>query len=483
MQHFHIERKRAAVAVFGSVKRLRTEHGARWLDPVELASIAAGGASRTRIYEWLGSDLSDDAQAQREEARGRPSDLSEDQKKLLVGFAASTRSCLLSVHLSNLTRFCDSYLTITPSLPTLSRTITAHGFSSQKTLTRNSRMVSEEVVEDALSAIEEIRSYHFPPHRIICMDETGLWSNVAAPQTYHFTNWSAILLSSSFCPLLPLTLSSPLLSSPPPSVLMSAPFSSHVSFIRNNAVVRETGDKFRDTVALTVRGDGVDIPPFIIVHTYKNASAASGRRCAGGETPIKGMNTERMIDYIDHIARYVQTTSLLVMDRLSSHTAAQVRRHMETKLSPTGERLIIPIYLPPKSAFLISPLDMGTISAFKAHYYTFDRSSIPLKLRAVTQAWAAVSNEAIRNICLNCGIVGEESIASLRQRFMKEVVGSVPPELEQFLDFYDAWKSGYINVEGATRGRGVTFETPQQLSEAHLDGAYWTNFGRQSSHR
>lgn len=247
-------------------------------------------------------------------------------------------------------------------------------------------------------------------------------------------------------------------------------------------MVRETGDKFRDTVALTVRGDGVDIPPFIIVHTYKNASAASGRRCAGGETPIKGMNTERMIDYIDHIARYVQTTSLLVMDRLSSHTAAQVRRHMETKLSPTGERLIIPIYLPPKSAFLISPLDMGTISAFKAHYYTFDRSSIPLKLRAVTQAWAAVSNEAIRNICLNCGIVGEESIASLRQRFMKEVVGSVPPELEQFLDFYDAWKSGYINVEGATRGRGVTFETPQQLSEAHLDGAYWTNFGRQSLH-
>ena len=26
--------------------------------------------------------------------------------------------------------------------------------------------------------------------------------------------------------------------------------------------MHETGDAFRDTVALTVRGDGVDIPPF-----------------------------------------------------------------------------------------------------------------------------------------------------------------------------------------------------------------------------
>lgn len=50
-------------------------------------------------------------------------------------------------------------------------------------------MTSEEVVDDAISAIEEIRSYDFPPHRIIAMDETGLWSNVAKPKTYHFKNW------------------------------------------------------------------------------------------------------------------------------------------------------------------------------------------------------------------------------------------------------------------------------------------------------
>lgn len=67
-------------------------------------------------------------------------------------------------------------------------------------------------------------------------------------------------------------------------------------------MVEETGDSFRDTVALTVRGDGVDIPPFIIKHTYKNASKASGRRCNKDDKPVKGMNIPRMKQYIDHLA-------------------------------------------------------------------------------------------------------------------------------------------------------------------------------------
>jgi len=36
----------------------------------------------------------------------------------------------------------------------------------------------------------------------------------------------------------------------------------NVLIVRSNAVVQEQSDCFRDTVALTVRGDGVDIPPY-----------------------------------------------------------------------------------------------------------------------------------------------------------------------------------------------------------------------------
>lgn len=240
----------------------------------------------------------------------------------------------------------------------------------------------------------------------------------------------------------------------------------------------ENGDTFRDTVALTVRGDGVDIPPFTIVHTSKNATVRSGRRCAAGDSPVKGMYITTMISYVNHIAKYVDETSLLLMDRLSSHSSIQVRNHIESILLPDGQPMFIPLYFPAKTPFLISPLDMGAISAFKSNFYKLDRSSIPLKLRAVTKAWDKVSNEALRNICLNCGIVGEESIESLRIRFMREVVSEVPPELQEHFDFFEAWKTGVFEVEGATRGRGVRLDSPQQLGDTELDGVYWNRWGR-----
>lgn len=242
-------------------------------------------------------------------------------------------------------------------------------------------------------------------------------------------------------------------------------------------MVKEQGDRFRDTLALTIRGDGVDIPPFFIAHTYKNASRASGRRCERDDEPVKGMNIPHMKIYIDHIAQYVTKTSLLVMDRLSSHTSAQIRRYIESKTLPSGDRMFYILLLPAKTAFLISPLDMGAISAFKSHYHRLDRSTLDLKKNAVQQAWDSVSNESLINICRNCGVIGEEDIDSLRQRFLKEVIGLVPEQVAQHLDYYDAWSSGHIEVEGAHLARRVTLEQPLQLQEGHLDGRRWSNFG------
>ena len=59
-------------------------------------------------------------------------------------------------------------------------------------------MVSPQVVEDALDFIAEIREYELPDHRLLFMDETGLWSNVAKPRTYHYKNWSDTSNSSRF---------------------------------------------------------------------------------------------------------------------------------------------------------------------------------------------------------------------------------------------------------------------------------------------
>lgn len=466
--------------VFRHVKQLRTKHHANWLKPESLASVAAGDASKTQIYQWLNADLYADSADERDEHRGRPRALTEDREALLVGFAVSVRSSLKPVSLEILRQFCISYLDVTPSYPTLSRIMSEYGFSSQKTMSRNSRMVTESVVDDALSAIEEIRSFKFPPHRCLFMDETGLWSNVVSPLTYHFRDWYLNFIFV-FAPLARhihhfRVFNTFLFPSSRTCTLTHKVYVVYL-MIRNNAVVKENGDRFRDTVALTIRGDGVDIPPYLIVHTYKNASKASGRRCSPGDEPVKGMTIPRMKDYILHISQYVEETSLLVMDRLSSHTSAKVRRYIESFTLPSGERTFIPILLPPKTAFLISPLDMGAISAFKSHYHKLDRGTLDLKLRSVSQAWDTVSNESLRNICYNCGVVGKVTFRTLRKRFMKEVVGTVPEKLEDYHNFYDAWAAGYVVVEGASRGRGVELQHPQQLSEAFLDGVYWNNFG------
>jgi hypothetical protein len=162
------------------------------VNPISLAQVASGGAAPSQIFRWLKQDLSDEVEADRKRRGGRPRVLSDDQKALLVGFAVSQRSVLQPVSLESLQRFCENYLNIKPSYATLSRIMFQNGFSSQKALSRNSRMTSEDVVDDAIDALEQIRSFDYPPHRIICMDETGLWSNVTAPRTYHFRFWFAI---------------------------------------------------------------------------------------------------------------------------------------------------------------------------------------------------------------------------------------------------------------------------------------------------
>jgi hypothetical protein len=193
MSHFPLERKRAAVAVFRHAKRFKTEHGVKSLSPLEFAQVASGGGSQTQVYQWLKSDLDKEVEEQHQERRGSTPMLSEDQLSLLVGFACFMRTALKPLHRNDLQQFCISHLGKTPSLPTISRIMTEYGFSFQKSMTRNSRMVSEDVVDDALDAIQELRSYKFAPDQLLFMDETGLWSNVTTPKTYHFANWYFIL--------------------------------------------------------------------------------------------------------------------------------------------------------------------------------------------------------------------------------------------------------------------------------------------------
>ena len=228
-----------------------------------------------------------------------------------------------------------------------------------------------------------------------------------------------------------------------------------------------------------MRADGIDLPPFLIKGQVGNASKASGRRPKKGEKPVKGMNKHIMKQYGDHISRYVTEPSLLILDRASSHTSREVINDLEEYLAPDGNQLFKVLLLPPKTAFLLSPLDNGANSAFKQHFYKYDRSTFPLKKTAVKLAWDAVSNESLLNICKNCGINGDESISSIRKRFEKEVHGVIPEELLPSLELFDVWKAGTISVDGADLHRGVELCRPVQLDDGTLDGFRWIEWGTQ----
>ena len=130
----------------------------------------------------------------------------------------------------------------------------------------------------------------------------------------------------------------------------------------------ENGDSWRDTFVATLRGDGVKLPSFFITQTSHTATYASGRRIPKHVTPIKGMNNDKMKEWIDMISEHVDQPSLLILDQASSHKSPTVIEHIGTKVLPDGTPKFQPLLLPAKASFLISPCDNSFFSAFKTHF-------------------------------------------------------------------------------------------------------------------
>ena len=92
----------------------------------------------------------------------------------------------MAVSLQHLHDFAATHLNVDLSTSTISLYLQSAGFSSQRSLKRNSRMTTQKVVDDSIAFLGVVRSYAYSSDRIIIMDETGLWSNVVQPRTFHF---------------------------------------------------------------------------------------------------------------------------------------------------------------------------------------------------------------------------------------------------------------------------------------------------------
>lgn len=193
------------------------------LSRAQIINLVAGQNSRpshTTISRWQREYITEDEYHTRLQRRGRRSKLTEEQQLLLCGYACRRRQDHKSVTLQVLSDFTSSHLGTTLSYSGISRMMKNWGFSSQRAMKRETRLTTPKVVDDAIGFLTVLRSYDYPPDRIIVMDETGLWSNVVAPKTYHFRNgfvihfflnslnfqtFSSVLLFSLFLPCFTMT--------------------------------------------------------------------------------------------------------------------------------------------------------------------------------------------------------------------------------------------------------------------------------------
>lgn len=241
--------------------------------------------------------------------------------------------------------------------------------------------------------------------------------------------------------------------------------------------MEERGDKFRDTMVATLVGDGSWVPPMFIKGEVGNAPKSSGRRPLPHEKPVKGMNNAKMKEYGDHLNKFIDRPTVLIMDRLASHTSKEVRQYLEAFVCSDGSQKFETLLLPPKTAFLISPCDMGFFAMWKSEYYKYNRSTYQLKVRAANEVWKKVSPDKVANFFVHCGLTSKESAEALQVRLLKEVRGDIPEKLQRVYEFYQNWLKGSIDVPGAHRPRAPPTEEMTIPEDSGLDGVYWINKG------
>ena len=186
---YSADTKRAAVTAVNALESELSKHTHPTINPYTIASQIAGSASVRTIRRWRHQNLSPEAIEERKTHARRPRVISDDQEHLLIGYFIQSRLNLLSVNRDFLIKFAKDYLNLTLLPQRISEILKRNNITLQASRPRGSRGVSQKVVDDAVDFVRQVREMKYPPECVLVMDETGLWSNVQNPRTYHFKNW------------------------------------------------------------------------------------------------------------------------------------------------------------------------------------------------------------------------------------------------------------------------------------------------------
>jgi hypothetical protein len=153
------------------------------------AGLAAGGASLSTVSRWGSMNMTREAIENRLAKRGRHSYLLVEQEHLVIGYVVWRRVKKKVVAREHVVVFIRGIFNIELYPQRVSELLADYGITLQNSLSRSSRMVDEEVAQDAFEFVQEIRDLGLQPFQLLFMDETGLWSYLTSRQTYHFKYW------------------------------------------------------------------------------------------------------------------------------------------------------------------------------------------------------------------------------------------------------------------------------------------------------
>ena len=131
---------------------------------IDQARQLSGGASNDTIHRWIFNDISPSAEKERLSHRGSKPLFPEDMIKLAVGYAVDLRLDLQAVDRAKIVDFVHGFCGIKAQPQRVSEWLLDHGFSSQMSMPRSSRMTSLEVAEEAVEFLLSLRRRKLEPN-------------------------------------------------------------------------------------------------------------------------------------------------------------------------------------------------------------------------------------------------------------------------------------------------------------------------------
>jgi hypothetical protein len=224
-----------------------------------------------------------------------------------------------------------------------------------------------------------------------------------------------------------------------------------------------------------VRGDGQKLPIFWIDHQREKKNPDGTTQKA-----IKGMNVQIMSEWCDWVKAEIPPGSLLIMDQLSSHKNADI-------LDQLAENGITVRLIPPKGSLILSPLDNGFFAVFKRKLaQEMERHPVgfgSLHFKAAVNAYNSISSVSVVNFFNRCGLIGSESFSTIRETFQKQIQVLNTVETRQFLEMFEKWAVGDLDIDGVKTPRLYQEEPPNLYVDDEMDGVYWSTWGQWTSPR